>query len=232
MSAAMQALCCLCGELRTCRRPRNRKWENYWLQYSFDPDWHRETGDLKCDNCGRVTTHAIITGNDHAEKIREAATGWHYKVLNEEDRRRIQQRWRQGLPRNPFARHIWWCSDEEKARAAGKSHFQAICKAEIPVPTLTREQRRANGSAGYGIDEFVKPKEFHDVDREDPDTGLWWFDVDCTDCLYRSNAITAEHLRDVLKEKLLEVAGKLSTLDTATVAALVDQFRAVDGGGA
>src|ERR1700733_5940133 len=47
-----QALCCVCGQLRTFDRARRCRWENYWFRWQVDRDWHRETGELKCDQCG------------------------------------------------------------------------------------------------------------------------------------------------------------------------------------
>jgi hypothetical protein len=218
-----QALCCICGTLRTCRRPRNYRPENRWLYGPVDRDWHRETGDLKCDECGRITTHAIITGDNHAERIREAATGWVFKCLTDADHQRIRQAWRQGIPQNPRKRHLWWAGDRRKAFDAGQSHFLAICKAEIPVPkTLPKSDHI------YASDELVAPNRFHDVDLEDPETGLWWYETDCTDCLYRSNMIALDRQRDELKEKVLDIAGKISKLDARTVAELLAAFNAGD----
>lgn len=218
----MKALCCTCGSVRTCRRPRNHRPENYWLRGPVDRDWHRETGDLKCEECGRVTTHAIITGDNHAEKLREVATGWSYNCLTDADYQRIRGAWRQGVPQNPEKRHLWWTSDAQKARDAGKSTFLAICKAEIPVPKMQPKK----SSNSYAHDELIAPNRFHDVEYEDESTGLWWYEVDCTDCLYRSNAIALDYQRDALKEKVLDIAGKLSKLDARTVVELLAAFEA------
>ncbi|TVX97859.1 hypothetical protein FPV58_22050 [Mycolicibacterium porcinum] len=220
-----QAICCTCGSVRTCRRPRNYRPENYWLRGPVDRDWHRETGDLKCEECGRVTTHAIITGDDHAEKLREVATGWFYKSLTEADRQRIQRAWRQGDPRNPHAHHLWWWSDLEKAWDAGQSVFPAICKAELPVPEQQSERGRESNYRAYEIDELIAPKYCHDVDLEDPATGLWWYEVDCTDCLCRANMIALGEQRQALQAKLQKIVDKVSRLDARTVADLLDRFR-------
>lgn len=219
-----QALCCICGTLRTCRRPRNYRPENYWLAGPVDRDWHRETGDLKCAECGRITTHAIITGDNHAERLRLFATGWVNDALTDSDLERIRQAWRQGTPQNPQKRHLWWTSDAQEARDAGKSTFLAICKAEIPVPKMQSKK----GSKGYEHDELIAPNRFHDVEYEDESTGLWWYEVDCTDCLHRSNDIALGYQRDALKEKVLDVVGRLSKLDARTVAELLAAF---DAGG-
>ncbi len=218
----MKALCCTCGSIRTCRRPRNHRPENYWLRGPVDRDWHRETGDLKCQECGRVTTHAIITGDNHAEKLREVATGWNYNCLTDTDYQRIRGAWRQGVPQNPEKRHLWWASDAQKARDAGESTFLAICKTEIPVPKMQSKK----GSKSYAHDELIAPNRFHDVEYEDESTGLWWHEVDCTDCLYRSNAIAVDHQRNALREKVLDVVGNLSKLDARTVAELLAAFEA------
>lgn len=220
-----KALCCVCGTIRSCRRPRNYRRENYWLSGPIDRDWHRETGDLKCCECGRVTTHAIVlpaddTRRDHAEILHKAATGWVYRATSAEAHQRVQQRWRQGMPRNPYRRHIWWISDEKKARDAGEEFFLTICKERIPVPKRTAAERNTSTPT----DEFIEPREFHDVDREDPETGLWWFDVDCVDCLYRANSIALEEQREALKVKLQEVADKITSLDARTVSELLANF--------
>ena len=219
-----QALCCECGQVREFKVARNHREENYWLKRPIEADWHRETGDLKCEACARVTCHALLHPDggwaaDHAEKIRLIATGWSVAGAGKDaaSRARIQQRWRQGLPQNPHARHLWWASDEEKARSAGETHFLAICKAEVPVPKRTR-------GTSYSRDQLIAPGQFHDVDREDPETGLWWFDLDCTHCLYRSNAIAVEAQRKALRDKLIEIVAKVDTIDAQTVAELLRHF--------
>lgn len=214
------ALCCVCGAIRQCRRPKNYRRENRWLRDPVDRDWQRETGELKCAECGRITTHAIITGDDHAEKIHDAANGWQFKCLEDNDHRRIMERYREGLPRNPYVHHLWWISDEEKARKAGESHLLAICRTEVPVPARTPEERESSTAA----DELVAPREYPDVDQEDPKTGLWWYDVDCTDCLKLANAIALEYQRRELKKHLAAVVEKVDKLDAPTVTALLKHF--------
>lgn len=223
-----QALCCECGAIRTCYRARsNHREENYWLRRPVDHDWHRETGDLKCSQCGRMTTHALLfpegdSFRDHAETLRKAATGWSYKQLTATDLARIRQAWRQGRPENPYLNHHWFVSDADKAREAGQTHFEAICKARIPVPKRTSKNTTPAGM-------YVEPAEFHDVDREDPETGLYWYDGDCVDCLNRWNAMQRERQRKALRLKLMEIATTVGSLDDLTVEALLAQ---IDGGGA
>jgi len=219
-----QALCCVCGSIRECRRPRNYQRENYWLFKPVDRNWHRETGDLKCVECGRVTRHALVFGGDidHAENIHKVATGWSLGYGSPESIARVQQLWREGTPQNPYLNHRWFTRTENEARAAGRTHFQALCMARVPVPTLTVEQR---GTANFSNDP-ITPREFHDVDREDPETGLWWFDQDCVDCLSRANAILSDRRRDELKARLMVIVARISDLDLDTVSSLLDQFDA------
>jgi len=194
-----------------------------------DRDWQREVGDLKCEECQRITTHAILLPDnnmrDHAENLRKAATGWVFKSLTAGGHQRLQEKWREGRPRNPYLRHLWYISDEKKARKAGDTHFLAICKERIEVPKKTEKER----DASYGLDEFVKPSQFHDVDREDPETGLWWYDLECPDCLYRANTIALEEQRKALQEKMQAVVDKISTLDAQTVEELLAHFGDSEG---
>lgn len=223
-----QALCCACGNLRTCRRPRNYRRETWWLQGSFNPDWHRETGDLKCEQCGKITRHAMLFSHDnpernHAERVHKMAMGWQFNA-SDGLHQQVREQYRQGLPRNPYLRHGWWLSDEDKARAAGATRFLAMCMTEIPLPPLTWQQRNKYGNTTTRADEFVEPHSCHDVDREDPETGLWWYDLDCTDCLCRSNEIALKHQRQALATRMLELVDKIDSLDAPTVAEILARF--------
>lgn len=230
-----QALCCICGTLRTCSRPRNHRQENFWLSRPIDPKWHRETGDLKCETCGEITVHAIILPagdafRNHAEELHRVATGWAKPQVSDEYRRRIQERWRQGLPANPELHHIWWCSDEEDAREAGSTHFPAVCRVMIPLPERDPDDRDTSLSG----DELVAPRDYIDVDREDVETGLWWYDVDCVDCLALSNAVAVNRQRNRLKLKLIELAQQADSLAPGEVSLILSRFVDADqshGGG-
>lgn len=220
----MQALCCTCGALRTCRRPRNRRVENRWLNQPIDRDWHRETGELKCEFCGQVTVHAIITGSDHAEDIHKMAIGWQFKNLTPETLQRVRDRWREGFPNNPYLHHLWWISDETAARAAGQTQVVTICKMSAPLP-----KKVTKPGTGVDRDVVMKPRDFHDVEYEDPETGLGWYWMTCPDCLLRSNAIALDEQRKALKDKLLDVAGRFSSLDAPTVQRLLAQLEGGEG---
>lgn len=230
MSPRLQALCCECGELRTCTRPRNHREDNYFLRAPVNADWHRETGDLKCANCGRVTRHAIILpdghwARNHAELLHELATGWINSRATDADCERIQDRWHRASRANPRLRHLWWTQSERKAREAGRSHMSAICGAQIPVPDRAPKPKKPKkkGDPGYNRDQLWAP-EF--IDSEEDERG--WREVSCVDCLALSNQIAINEQREELQKKLLEYAGKLKSLDAVTVISLVEQFRAAE----
>lgn len=215
----MEALCCVCGAVRTCRRPRNHQGENWWLSGPVG-DWSRELGDLKCHACGEVTRHALITGSDHTEKIHKMAIGWEFRGFSEEEHQRVRDRWREGLPQNPILKHQWWVSDETAARKAGETHVITICKTYTPLPTKATEP-----GTGVDRDEFMEPRQYGlEEGYEDPETGLTWLWMTCPDCYLRSNAIALDEQRKALKDKLLDVAARFSTLDARTVERLLAQF--------
>ncbi|MCX8556040.1 hypothetical protein OS121_13195 [Mycolicibacterium mucogenicum] len=231
MSRQMQALCCVCGQLRTCFRPRNYRPENNHLRAPVDPNWERETGDLKCQQCGTITRHAIILGgNDywggkHAEVLHELGTGWVNNRTTEDERKLMQDRWHQS-PQNPRLLHIWWNSDEKAARKAGRSYVYAICKAKVHLCELGEDEAEKpskDTTSGYNRDQVWAPKF---IDSEADKDG--WRRISCVDCLALTNRIAINEQREQLKEKLIEYVGKLSSLDPATVVSLVEQFRAAE----
>lgn len=220
-----QAICCVCGNLRKCRRPRNYRPENIWLCGPLDRDWHREVGDLKCDECGRITTHAILlpadsTYRDHAESIHKIATGWTRDSLTAKDCQRIRSVWRQGVPQNPNKRHLWWSAEVDEAQKSGRSMMLAICRAEIPVPAPESQDDEYNTYK----EELVAPYLFSEVDLEDPVTGQWWYEIDCTDCLYLANAYILDDQRRKLKAKMQEIVDKIDVLGPRVVADLLASF--------
>lgn len=228
-----QALCCVCGALRTCRRPRNYRQENFWLSFPVDRDWHREVGDLKCAQCDRITTHAIVLPEndkwrDHAEQIHRMAIGWDFKNVSAEAHQRVRSRWREGLPQNPILKHQWWVSDETAAREAGETHVRTICMTYVPLPKKVTKP-------GTGVDcgVFMEPKRYGlEEGYEDPRTGLSWVWMTCPDCYLRSNTIALNEQRKALKEKLLDVAARFSSLDARTVERLLAQFSDSEGSSA
>lgn len=202
-----QALCCVCGALRTCRRPRNHRSENYWLHDPIDRNWWRETGDLKCSECGKVTTHAIIhpekdTFRDHAERITRIALGTTTDpmVRDEKWRTRVQAAYRQGREPNPLLNHRWSAAAGDAARQAGSDFVITYCGEKHELPKNTR-----NIPAG----EIAVPDPVRwDQEYEDPNTGLWWTEMDCVDCYRVSNEHRMAQRRKLLAEWLVWILAK------------------------
>lgn len=224
-----QALCTICGQLRTFVRARNHRRENWWLHEPVDADWGRKLGDLKCSACARITTHALLypaghAFRNHAELIHLIAMGWWFRLAPEGAAERIRERYRQGRIPNPYLHHLWWASDEQEARAAGKSEFSAICGESILVAERTPEERQAD----YFSVGDTAPCEVGDEECKDPATGLLWTAQSCVDCLKRSKKMALEYQQRELRERLLLLVTE--TLDGPTVEHLLAELKAVGDG--
>lgn len=221
----MQALCCTCGNLRTCRRPRNHRQENYWLRGPVDRNWHRETGDLKCSECGRVTRHALImpagdSFRDHAERITRVALGSTTDPIasHEELRRHVRDAYRQGRQPNPYLKHLWSVSDEEEARKAGRTHIRTRCGEQHPLPKRSKT---------YGGNRPLEPDPVRwDQEYEGPD-GQWWIEVDCPDCYRVSNERRLAQRRQQLNDWLAWALGRPDRVPDGQVDSLLAAFEAV-----
>lgn len=227
------ALCCVCGAVRKCRRPRNHRPENYWLSGTVDRDWHRETGDLKCTQCGRVTTHAIIHPEadkmrDHAEMIQRVATGNGHGHFDEAGLIKMREKYRQGLPRNPELNHFWWTSEAKDAWDAGRRSVIGLCGELV---TLQRDPRASTSSRTDKRDDSqIEPARVRDQEYEDSETGLSWAEMDCVDCLRvwhldllrQRRAVLAESMTKFLADLLAEKSGYPKKIDLRTVNALIE----------
>lgn len=194
----IRALCCECGNLRTCKEPRNQR--GYWGR----ADWQRELGDLKCSECGRVTTHALLkradyAHRDHEEDMQRVALGgevppgWHW------DAARLRSQYRQGaLPRNPKLHHRYWVEDAQRAWDAGNRTVIALCGDTM---TLESDPHRWDDTADRTPRyELVGPGAIDwETEFEDPETGMWWVDMDCVNCLRISNDIRRQDRRQALE---------------------------------
>lgn len=224
----MKALCCVCGNLRSCSRPRNHRAENYWMAGPIDRDWHRETGDLKCAECGRITTHALIHPDDdklrdHAEMLQLIALGWTNPRFTEQKKLEIRRQYHEAFPQNPYMDHRYWKEDERKARKAGETMFPAMCGVMLPMPKAYREN-------GRFITEFDAPEQLtdHEVlafERLDPQTGMCWDIGDCVNCLHVRNDRLLRDRREELAKVLLKAAVSTDNLDADLVTTLLDKLR-------
>lgn len=233
MSIEKTALCCLCGAVRTCRRPRNHRAENYWFSGPIDHDWHRETGDLKCQECGRVTTHAIIHPDkdvfrDHAEMMQRVATGNNHGHLNAAQLDQVAEKFRQGTPRNPYLRHYWYNCQAQEAWDAGRRTVKGLCGEPM---SIERDPSGPSSSESYGDDDRqIEPRTVGDVEYEDPDTGLWWTESDCVDCLRvwhlellrQRREKLGELMTQFMADLLADKAGYPKKIDLRTVDALIE----------
>lgn len=187
-----QALCCECGEVRTVSVDHYKAADpNRAGGGVFDDPrgWHN-TVTLKCSNCGRQTRHAKTgpgrygTGIDFAEAYqRYVLTGvWEGKWAP--DRAALQAKYFAQFPRNPKLSHRYYLADASECRAAGQTRMKALCGADMGVPTEACDKSPEKTPEG----ELHKPDRIDwDTEFEDAETGLWWVDMQCVDCLRVSN---------------------------------------------
>ncbi|SCX24759.1 hypothetical protein [Mycolicibacterium fluoranthenivorans] len=229
-----QAICCTCGTVRTCKRARNHREENYWLNQPVDLDWHRETGDLKCAECCRVTTHALLHPEgdwavDHAEMMQCVATGNSHSRFNDRQLSEIRAKYRQGLPRNPELHHFWWTSEAKEAWDAGRRTVTGLCGETMKI-SRDPGGPSASSRADKRDDSQIAPKRFRDQEYEDPETGLWWAEVDCVDCLRvwhlellrQRRVLLAEKTTEFLAALLADKSGYPKKIDLQTVNSLIE----------
>ncbi|SLE48354.1 Uncharacterised protein [Mycobacteroides abscessus subsp. massiliense] len=217
-----QALCCECGNLRTCRRPRNFVEENWYLQRPVDRSWRRELGDLKCDICGKVTTHALLYPKwhdfkDHAERIQSIALG-DPDSLKVQVQERIRKNYRIGRESNPYLRHCWWTSATEEARKAGTNTVVTLCgdDHELPADPVSFDDDRED----YGDELLVAPRHYRQMFSADaPPEG--WDQQDCPDCARAVNRWILERHRKDLMAKLVELMRIASDGNAASLERLI-----------
>ncbi|MDM1896012.1 hypothetical protein PP299_07375 [Mycobacteroides abscessus] len=219
-----QALCCECGKLRTCRRPRNYRQENWWLSGTVDRNWHRELGDLKCAECGKVTVHALLyqagdTFRDHAERIERIALGGS-DPLNKDApgvAQQIKENYRIGRQTNPYLIHLLRVCDENKARAEGRSWVTTLCGERRELPPMDVPMK-VHSNVGL-LDPI-----YEDLDPEyddDAPAGMGWEGINCPDCYRISNERRLRELRAALLAKLNALIKAAQELDASTVGRLI-----------
>ncbi|PQP52657.1 hypothetical protein [Mycolicibacterium austroafricanum] len=226
-----KALCCVCGSIRTCKRSRRHREENYWFSGPIDLDWHRETGELKCQECGRVTTHALLHPEgdwavDHAEMMQRVATGNSHGHFNADQLEEVAAKYRQGLPRNPNLGHYWYKAFAQEDWDAGRRTTKALCGEKV---TLHRDPSGPSSGKRWGDDRQIKPRAVRDQEYEDSETGVSWIEADCVDCLRvwhlellrQRREDLAEKMTEFLKDLLADKAGYPKKIDLRTVESLI-----------
>jgi hypothetical protein len=218
-----QALCCVCGNLRTWRGYTRNGVSGEWD--SISGSWHRCTGEMKCFECGQITMHALLRSGsfrDFGEDLQRVALGGAPTDMT--DAVRLRTEYRQGkLPRNPKLRHMWWSTVVDKAIADGNPRISALCGELIDTPS---PDNRGETSIG-----FQAPREISATEYEDPETGLWWLDMDCVDCLRASNADEAMRQRRQLEHLLLTLSVHPKKIPDHQVANVLEYLERFNGDG-
>lgn len=99
------------------------------------------------------------------------------------------------FPRNPKLKH-WYLPDSAKeAHERGDTHMTAMCGDTMEVPSNYKSRSKRADTDG-----LVSPKRVDwDTEFEDPDTGMWWVDMDCPNCLRLVNEDRVESERERLE---------------------------------
>lgn len=237
------ALCCVCGNLRTVSTDYRRVQDP---NFSYNGHNHcegwRMTQSLKCDACGEPTRHAILIEEDGRygrhrdyDEIRQRYVlgGDWPDERYAPDRERMRAEYFAMFPRNPKLRHRYYLADASESRAAGETRMKALCGADMGVPTEACDNAPEKTPEG----ELHKPDRIDwDTEFEDAETGLWWVDMQCVDCLRVSNDSRRERMRERLQTLLAFFALDHGRIPDDGVGTLVEHleklFERVKGDGA
>lgn len=229
----LEALCCACGQLRTVSSDYGR----YGHPDHSDGDlcrnangWRR-TEPLKCDECGAVTRHAVLNrpgSSDYDENLQRIAlggentSGWSNEYIE-----RLRRDYHAMFPRNPNLHHRFYVEDAQKAWDAGERTVATLCGTRDSIGTDPRTwgTSPAKKARQEKYDGFVVAEQISDVtEYEDPETGLWWVDMDCVDCCRVSNTIRLEQLRKKLEQTFARFAAYPELVPDAAVSDLINQL--------
>jgi hypothetical protein len=180
-----KALCCVCGNLRTVSFDYSRRQDP---NHSDSPrgkaeGWLR-TESLKCDECGERTRHAVLRPSDDRfrdwdERQQLIALGdpdTHKYPMSDEAIAQLRREYREMFPRNPYLTHRYWTKEAMEAWSAGHKKVTALCGEQI---TLTTDPSQPSKKEAMG---HLVADQLSETEYEDPETGLWWIDMDCVDC--------------------------------------------------
>lgn len=217
-----QALCCECGQLRTVS-------ERYYSGTAeTDPNrggglftdergWF-DTKSLKCEHCGHKTRHALLAPEkrmpEFVEQYQNYVLGGEWEGTYAPDLERLRAEYFAQFPRNPKLHHCFWTKQADELREQGETHMAAVCGAVEEIPRTWSTKKQAGG-------ELVAPDRIDwDTEYEDTDTGQWWIDMDCVDCLRVANNLRLKRQRDLLLTDLLEASNVVGQLSAAQVSEL------------
>ncbi|MAU83872.1 MAG: hypothetical protein CME34_18780 [Gordonia sp.] len=162
-------------------------------------DGYRGLGDLKCSQCSKVTTHAILEYyspvRDREEELDLIARGAtpDYGILarSKPHLDKLRDEYRQLQPQNPYLSHIWLKSDAEDAREHGHATIRAHCGVMVPVPVDGgRDLTEADFNPSAPTEEY-----------EGPD-GEFWVEMECVDCARVANQRKRERRRKLVSHWL------------------------------
>lgn len=222
----VDALCCLCGNKRTVSSDYHRRQDpNHSYSYGDgNPEGWRSTQTLKCSECNSPTRHAVLhepdaRWRDYDEKRQRCALGDDDPQRSDGWVQQLRREYRQmPFPRNPYLRHRRWNADAEKAWDDGTKQVIALRgePMEIRVDPRQADKYRKEERTGY-----VVPEALSDTEYEDPETGLWWLDMECVDCCRVSNGHRRVQRRLYLEKLLAWYAARPERIDDAKVEDLI-----------
>jgi hypothetical protein len=201
---------------------------NYSMGGFDHPRGWRKTTSLKCASCGQSTRHALLPRTDREqgdwdeERQRialggDVPDGQYGPQYSAERVHRLRVEYREmPFPRNPYLHHWYVISEAQKAWDAGQRSVTALCGETMKLGT--------NPSTCRGSDvpmtELVEADEMRDMEYEDEETGLFWVDMQCVDCLRVTNGRRLARKRKELLCQLLEVSAIVDSLGPAELTAL------------
>lgn len=225
-SPPLPALCCDCGHVRRVHIDYHRRDDpNYSGPSDFThPHGWRETLTLKCDACRSLTRHARLQVNhdDLAAVKQEIALGGQIRPgwsASTQDRIKIEYR-QMPFPRNPKLHHWHYVKEVEEALARGDTHMAAVCGDQTPTPR--GNWRESDLKKTY---DPVRPDRTDwATEFEDHDTGMWWVDMDCVNCLRVINDQRLAVRRDYLNRILRWLAVNPDAIPDAHVAETIEHL--------
>lgn len=222
----VNALCCTCGNLRTVSSDYRRYQDpEHDQSEQGEAEGWRKTQGLKCDVCGERTRHALLASDadaqwrDSAERQQRIALGGTDSTFSWTDEylARMRAEYFAKFPRNPQLSHRYWIKDADDRREQGETHMKALCGAEMEIPSSSSSNKSKRSK--YAL---IEPDRIDwDTEFEDPETGMWWVDMECVDCLRLAN----EHRRESAKDRAAELInwyiGAMPKLNHAEVEELI-----------
>lgn len=203
-SVRRKALCCVCGNLRTVSPDYHRSNDpNYGYGDQARAEGWRHTQTLKCDACQDRTRHALLRPThvgdpDYDEKCQRYILGGEWHDQYAPDREQLRAEYFAQFARNPYLTHRRYTAEAQKAWDDGTKWVTALCGAQIEVKVDPRQAAKYS-EPEHRINGYLVAEQLSDIEYEDPETGLWWLDMDCVDCIRVSN-----ELRRTRRRKLLE----------------------------